>query len=317
MSFGKTKKDDKDKRSLKKNYAIGVDLGGTFIKSAIVDSSAKLYQHLKIESYAQKSPEKVINQISKCIEHLLSISNKKITGIGVGAPGIVKDGIVKYPPNFSGWKIVNLKKSLEQLFSLPIRVDNDANCAALAELHFGAGRKFENFLFLTLGTGIGGGIIIDGNLFKGEKSGAGEFGMMSINFNGPECLGGNPGAVESYIGRNYFLKNEKKLIDKLGKAIDFPDLEKLAAKKNKIALELFRKYGFYLGIGITNYFNLMDCRTAILSGGISNAYQFFIKECNRIIRERALKTINGNFRVLKSSINNDAGVLGAASLFLK
>jgi glucokinase len=122
--------------------------------------------------------------------------------------------------------------------------------------------------------------------------------------------------VEAYIGRNYFLENNKAEIDKLGKDIDFDDLTRLASKKNKIAKELFERYGFYLGVGLTNYFNLMDVRTCILSGGISNAYDYFITGCNKTIRERALKTIRNNFKVLRSKINNDAGVLGAAALIL-
>jgi glucokinase len=176
--------------------------------------------------------------------------------------------------------------------------------------------KIKNFLFLTLGTGIGGAIIIDGKLYKGEHSGAGEFGMTTINFDGPPCLGGNPGAVEAYIGRNYFLENNKAEIKKLGKNIDFDKLTKLASENNKTAKELYKKYGFNLGVGLTNYFNLMDVRTCILSGGISNAYKYFIDECNKTIRERALKTVRNNFKVLRSQINNDAGVLGAAALVL-
>jgi len=140
--------------------------------------------------------------------------------------------------------------------------------------------------------------------------------MTTINFEGPPCLGGNSGAVEAYIGRNYFLESNRAEIKKLGKNIDFDDLTELASKNNKIAKELYNKYGFYLGVGITNYFNLMDVRTCILSGGISNAYNYFITGCNKTIRERALKTIRNNFRVLRSKINNDAGVLGAAALIL-
>jgi glucokinase len=184
-------------------------------------------------------------------------------------------------------------------------------------LKFGHGKKYKNFLFLTLGTGIGGAIIIDGKLYRGEQNGAGEFGMMSIEYGGINCLGGNPGSVEAYLGRNYFLENEKKEIKKLGKNIDFDDLSKLASKGNKTARNIFKKYGFYLGIGLTNYFNLMDVRTAILGGGISNGYAHFIKECNKTIEERSLKTIKNGFRVLKSKIHEDAGVIGAAALVLE
>ncbi len=298
------------------SYAIGIDLGGTFIKSGIVDLKGKILKEHKTDSFAEKSPEKVISQIEKCVKELKKGFDKELAGIGIGAPGIVQDGVVKYPPNFKSWKTVNLKSEFSKKFKTTVEIDNDANCAGLAELRFGYGKKYKNFIFLTLGTGIGGAIITDGKMYKGEKNGAGEFGMTTINFDGPDCMGGNPGAIEAYIGRNYFLENEKKEIKKLGKNIDFDDITKLASKNNKTAKKLYKKYGFYLGVALTNYFNLMDVRTCILSGGISNAYKYFINECNKTIKERALKTLRNECVVLKSGINNDAGVLGAAALIL-
>jgi glucokinase len=296
-------------------YAIGVDLGGTFIKAGIVDSNGRLYKQIKVDSCANESPKKVISQIEKVINGLKNNFNKKISGIGIGSPGVVQNGVVKYPPNFKNWKIIDLKKEIKNKFKTEVDVDNDANCAGLAELKFGYGKKIKNFIFLTLGTGIGGAIIIDDKIYKGEKNGAGEFGWTSINFNGPNGPGGNPGAVEIYIGRNYFLEREKKEIKKLGKNIDFEQIAELAEKKNKTALALFDKYGFYLGAAITNYFNLMDVRTCIVTGGIANAYPYFIKSCTGTIHERALKTIRDNFKVLRSKVKN-TGLLGAAGLVL-
>jgi glucokinase len=298
------------------SYAVGIDLGGTYIKSGIADSTGKILKEHKVESFADKSPQKVISQIEKCITALRKGFEKELAGIGIGSAGIVQNGVVKYPPNFKNWKTEDLKSYFGKKYEMEAEVDNDANCAGLAELKFGHGKKYKDFIFLTLGTGIGGAIVIDGKMYKGEKNGAGEFGMTTINFDGPPCLGGNPGAIEAYIGRNYFLENEKKEVKKLGKNIDFDDITKLASKGNKTARKLYKKYGFYLGVALTNYFNLMDVRTCILSGGISNAYKYFIYECNKTIKERALKTIRKEFKVLKSGINNDAGVLGAAALIL-
>ena len=224
---------------------------------------------------------------------------------------------MKYPPNFKGWKEVDLKKHFEKKYKLETIADNDANCAGLAELKFGHGAKYKNFIFLTLGTGIGGAMIIDGKIYRGEQNGAGEFGMMTIDYKGPECLGGNRGSIEAHIGRNYFLEQNKEEIKKLGKNIDFDDISRLALKGNKTAKKLLNLYGFYLGVALTNYFNLMDIRTAILGGGISNAYKSFIGELNKTIKQRSLKTIRNKFRVLRSSINNNAGVLGAAALIFE
>ncbi len=302
--------------SKKYSYAIGIDLGGTYIKSGIVDSKGKILREYKTDSFADKNPQKVISQIEKCINELKKGFAEEIAGIGIGAPGVVYKGKVKYPPNFNKWGVVDLQKYFKDKYETEVEVDNDANCAGLAELTFGLGKKYKNYIFITLGTGVGGAIVIDGKIYRGEKNGAGEFGMGTINFNGPMCLGGNAGAIEAYIGRNYFLENEGDEIKKLGKKIDFDDITKLAAKNNKTAKKLYKKYGFYLGVGLTNYFNLMDMRTCILSGGISNAYKYFVGECNKTIKERALKTIKNEFKVLKSGMNNDAGVLGAAALIL-
>lgn len=300
----------------KNKFAIAIDLGGTSIKSAVVDSKGKIYNRYQADSFAQVSPDKVIEQITLCVNELKKNFDRDTAGIGIGSPGIVSKGIVKYPPNFKNWKEVNLKQEFEKKFKMEIHVDNDAKCAGAAEILFGHGKKYKDFIFITLGTGIGGAIVTDGKIYRGEKGGAGEFGMVSINFNGPFCLGGNPGAIEAYLGRNYFLENEKKEIKKLGKKIDFKDIAKLAEKNNKTAKNLFKKYGFYLGISLTNYFNLMDVRTAVLGGGISNTYKYFIGECNKTIKERSLKTIKKEFQVLRSSLSNDAGVLGAAALVL-
>ncbi len=301
----------------KLEYAIGIDLGGTYIKSAIVDSKGRILKHYKTDTFSEISPKKVLSQIEKCINNLKDGFTKDLAGIGIGAPGIVTKGVMKYPPNFKGWKEVDLAKHFAKKHKMETIADNDANCAGLAELKFGHGSKYKNFIFLTLGTGIGGAMIIDGKMYRGEQNGAGEFGMMTIDYKGPECLGGNRGSVEAHLGRNYFLKQHSKEIRKLGKNIDFADISRLASKGNKTAKKLLDLYGFYLGVGITNYFNLMDVRTAILGGGISNAYKNFIGELNRTIKQRSIKTIRNKYRVLRSSINNHAGVLGAAALIFE
>lgn len=301
----------------KTDYAVGIDLGGTYIKSGIVDSKGKIIKQFKTDTFADVSPKKVLSQIELSVDTLLKGFKKNISGIGIGAPGIVTNGVMKYPPNFKGWKEVELANYFRKRFRTECIADNDANCAGLAELKFGHGSKNSNFIFLTLGTGIGGAIVINGKIYRGEQNGAGEFGMMTINYNGQECLGGNRGAIEAYLGRNYFLEQNKHEINKLGKNIDFKEITQYANNGNKTAKKLLNLYGYYLGVGITNYFNLMDVRTAVLGGGISNSYSHFIGTLNKTIKARALKTIRNKFRVLRSKINNNAGVLGAAALIFE
>jgi len=306
-----------DTKRKKIEYAVGIDLGGTYIKSAIVDSKGKIHKYFKTDTFSEVSPKKVLSQMEICVNTLLDGFKKNISGIGIGAPGIVTNGVMKYPPNFKGWKEVDLAKHFSKKYKLECIADNDANCAGLAELKFGHGSKYSNFIFLTLGTGVGGAMIINGKIYRGEQNGAGEFGMMTINYNGPECLGGNRGSVEAHLGRVYFLSHHRNDLKKLGKNIDFKELTVLANKGNKTAKKLLNLYGFYLGVGITNYFNLMDVRTAVLGGGVSNAYRHFLSELNKTIKTRSIKTIRNKFRVLRSGIHNDAGVLGAAALIFE
>ncbi len=306
-----------DTKRKKIEYAVGIDLGGTYIKSAIVDSKGKIHKYFKTDTFSEVSPKKVLSQMEICVNTLLDGFKKNISGIGIGAPGIVTNGVMKYPPNFKGWKEVDLAKHFSKKYKLECIADNDANCAGLAELKFGHGSKYSNFIFLTLGTGVGGAMIVNGKIYRGEQNGAGEFGMMTINYNGPECLGGNRGSVEAHLGRVYFLSHHRNDLKKLGKNIDFKELTVLANKGNKTAKKLLNLYGFYLGVGITNYFNLMDVRTAVLGGGVSNAYRHFLSELNKTIKTRSIKTIRNKFRVLRSGIHNDAGVLGAAALIFE
>lgn len=304
-------------RNKKSEYVVGIDLGGTYIKSAIVDSKGKIHKYFKTDTFSEVSPKKVLSQMELCVNTLLDGFKKNISGIGIGAPGIVTNGVMKYPPNFKGWKEVDLAKHFSRKYRIECIADNDANCAGLAELKFGHGSKYSNFIFLTLGTGVGGAMVINGKIYRGEQNGAGEFGMMTINYNGPDCLGGNKGSIEAHLGRNYFLEQHKKEIKKIGSKIDFLELTSYAGKGNKTAKNLLSLYGFYLGVGIANYFNLMDVRTAVLGGGISNAYKHFIGGLNKTVKQRAIKTIRNKFRVLKSQIHNNAGVLGAAALIFE
>ncbi|MDP3830825.1 MAG: ROK family protein, partial [Ignavibacteriaceae bacterium] len=167
-------------------YAVGVDLGGTFIKFGLVTSDGKIVKKTFLDSKANEGPEKVIKQIKRGIKDLLDKSDYKITGIGIGAPGVIsiKRGTVENPPNLPGWGKIHLGKIISKEFKLDTFVENDANAAAIGEMIFGAGKKLNSFLMITLGTGVGGGIIFERKLFRGETGAAGEIGHLSIDYKG-------------------------------------------------------------------------------------------------------------------------------------
>ena len=173
----------------------------------LIDDKGTILLQTRRESLAEENPEVVIEQITLCINELLQeyanahSGSSHIVGIGIGSPGVVdwESGIVKYPPNFADWSEINLEKEFSKKFSLPVKVENDANVAALAEAKYGSGKEKKNFIFIVWGTGIGGGIIIDEKIYRGRKGGAGEIGHISIDYNGPLCNCGNHRSGRAHV----------------------------------------------------------------------------------------------------------------------
>ncbi|GAG13962.1 unnamed protein product, partial [marine sediment metagenome] len=206
-----------------KKYVLGVDVGATYTKLAILNLH---YRILAKSSFPTKNykKDKLIEAISLVLNDLIKrkgIKKKDILGLGIGVPGLVdfKKGLVFYFVNIPGWKRVPLKKKLERMTGLPVFVDNDVKVMALGELTYGAGKSYNNVICLTLGTGVGGAIIIDGRLYRGSDLVAGEIGHIPINEKGPRCNCGNFGCLEAYVGREYFLDGVRKSLKKTKKSI--------------------------------------------------------------------------------------------------
>ena len=283
---------------------IGIDVGGTYIRGGIV-SGNKITSRLKINTEAKKGRKAVIKNI---LDSVKTLHSKDIAAIGLGVPGLVdvKRGVVKYSPNLP-LKGADIKKLISKTFRKPVFVDNDANCFALSELIYGAGRGKKNIIGITLGTGIGGGIIIGGKLYYGRGN-AGELGHMTINFDGPKSKCGNDGCVESYASIRGIIGRAK------GLDIENPrELFGLAEDGDKKALKLWDETGFYLGVAIANYANIFDPDVIVLGGNISKAWKFFYKNMNLTIKKKALVK---DVKVAKSRLGDDSGVLGAAALCL-
>src|ERR1700690_1201248 len=198
-----------------KTYAIGIDVGATTIKGGVVDPKGKIVDQITVDTKANKGPTIVLKQISLAIQELFARHKPAACyGIGIGSPGVVvvEDGSVHYPPNFSDWREVQVTRPIRNMFSLPVFIENDANCAAIAEAKYGAGAKYKNFLFVIWGTGVGGGIILDKKIYRGPYGGAGEVGHVSIDYNGRLCKCGNRGCIESYIGQRYLSERTKDIL---------------------------------------------------------------------------------------------------------
>lgn len=312
-------------------FYIGVDLGATTVKSGVVDSEGKIVAHFKVPTEGNLGPETVINNIRLSIETLLhQVEGNSVSGIGVGAPGIVSsDGCVKSPPNLKYWDNIPLRDELQKIFNYNIAVENDANAAAIAEAKFGAGVGIRDFLFVTWGTGVGGGIIMDGKIYRGPSGGAGEFGHTTINYNGPLCNCGSRGCIESYVGQKYLSQRARLLIQKNNIPSKIEELvegnldviephiiAKAAEVGDEIAREILEESGQLFGFALASIVNLFDIEYIIIGGGISAAPPFVFQAIEQGISSRVLKPHKFSVKVFRAALGNDAGIIGAASLVM-
>lgn len=281
---------------------IGIDLGGTNIKAGLITKKGRIIKDYETATEAEKGTKPVINNIFSAINE---VKSGKLLGIGIGSPGPMdyKNGIVTNPVNLP-FRNVPLKKIIQKKFSLPVFLDNDANCFALGEAIFGAGKKYQNVIGITLGTGVGGGIITDKKIYHGRGNAA-ELGHMTIKFDGLKARSGNNGDIEEYVAA--------RGVRRIFGGSDPYSIYKLALKGNKNAINTFEKMGYYLGIELTNIVYALDPDIIIIGGKISNSWKFFSKAMLKTVKERYFAA---PCRIVKSNLK-DAGVLGAAALLLK
>lgn len=297
-------------------FIISVDLGGTNLKIALLDLDYNIRYKKLLDTKTFVKKEDLILAIIDSIEDVLEkkqIRKTHILGVGLGLPGPidVKEGIVHFFPNIPGWKEVNLKKILKMSLKLPIFLDNDANLMCLAEHKLGAAKGLKNVVCLTLGTGVGGGIIIEGKLYRGSTFAAGEIGHVSINEKGPKCNCGGIACLEAYIGNIRIIKEAKKIFKR---GISLEELGSLAKKQNKRALNIWIKVGKRLGIALSGVVNLLNLDAIIIGGGIANVGNVLLDRVRDTIRRRAMSVQARHIRVLKAKSGNDAGLIGAAIL---
>lgn len=313
------------------HYAIGIDLGGTTVKTALVDSNGKIIAQSKLPTRAQENPAAVIEQVKKSInEVLVHAKGNEVSGIGMAAAGIVdhKTGIVKSPPNFKDWDVVPLGEEISKTFNLRVEVDNDANVAALAEAKFGAGKNHPDFLFVIWGTGVGGGIILNDQIYRGPHGGAGEIGHISIDYKGVQCNCGSIGCIEAYIGQRYLSQRTIEELkhhpnSKLHQIVngDFSKLEPIhisqaAEEGDEFARNIFTDAGKKLGVALGAVMNTLDFRLTIIGGGVSAVGDFVYDAIRQSTIDSVQKPLKPGISILRAQLGNDAGMLGAAGMIL-
>ncbi len=311
------------------DYIIGVDLGGTFIKAGAVSKEGEILHQISIPSNAEINPQAVVYRIAGAVEAIREkLSNSQLLGIGIGSAGIVDldGGTVKYPPNFANWTVFRLGEEASKLVGACVRVENDANAAAVGELRFGSGKGLRNFVMITLGTGMGGGFIVDGKVFRGENGGAGEIGHITINYNGPLCNCGNYGCVEAYVGQKYLsqrvleeLKSHpesiiNELVKRNGEKLEPKLISEAADAGDKFALRIWDETGMYVGVAVASALNMFDIDAVIVGGGVAKAGRPLMDSIERTVKARVLSSIKAKVKILQAQLKNSAGILGAAAL---
>lgn len=310
---------------------IGIDVGGTNVKIALVDEKGKIIYSNSVPTYAKMGYEYTVNNIKQSIKDLMKETNndaKNIEGIGFDFPGQVdyKTGVVKLAPNIPGWVNVPIASMIEEEFHIPTRIDNDVRCAALGELKFGAGRGCENFVCITVGTGIGSGLVVNGKLVRGASNAAGEIGHIKLQMNdGPICGCGDYGCLEAYASGPSIVAMAQDYI-KGGKSTKFRELAgvdgeitpylvaKAAEAGDVVAKRIFEIMGEYIGIGLTSVINLLNPEKVIIGGGVAEAGDLLLDPIRRTVKKRAMVIAGEAVKIVPAELGNSAGVIGASML---
>ena len=313
---------------MKEKLNVGVDIGGTKIDAVLADDCGNIIKRELKETRASEGPNAVIKRIVDAVKAVSSGS--KIAAVGIGAAGIidVETGLITTSPNLPGWRNIKLKDILERELGIKTFVDNDATVAALAEHKFGIAAGCDHFICVTLGTGIGGGIVTNGQVYRGTSGAAGEIGHMTIDVNGPLCGCGNRGCWET-LASGSALEREAKAKMAEGIQTTIPRYAKgsdgrvtakgifLAAQDgDELAKKLIEQLGFYVGVGLSNLINIFNPQLVVISGGVSRMGDMLLEPARKTVRERAFELSAKAVRVEVSSLGYDAGPLGAVALAL-
>lgn len=287
------------------SQVIGIDLGGTAIKLGRFDRDGNCLQSLTVATPQPSTPEAVVAVMVDAIAQIDPDNQTIAIGVGTPGPADAKGRIAKIAINLAGWRDVPLADWLEAKTGKPTIVGNDANCAGLGESWLGAGRYFQNFIMLTLGTGVGGAIILDGKLFIGHQGAGGELGLISFNPDGPVCNSGNRGSLEQYTSITAIRRRSGK---------EPHELSTLAHTADAEALKFWQEYGRDLGIGLTSLIYVLTPEAIVIGGGISACFQFFLPAMKAEIEQRVMPTSRVGLQILPAELGNAAGMVGAAKL---
>ncbi|MDR1696293.1 MAG: ROK family protein [Endomicrobium sp.] len=310
----------------KQQFYLGIDMGGTNIKIAIVNSSGSVVEETVLETDIKAKPADVIKSIVSKSSKLKNYHKVKSIGIGIAGDINFLDGSVRFSPNLPMWKNVALKGITEKLTKKKVFVDNDANTAAIGAFWLDAKGKAVNLVCVTLGTGVGGGLIFDKKVYRGSSYTAGEIGHITIEPHGIKCKCGNRGCIETFVGakyiseyaKQYLKKNKSAAINKLTNGshcgITPKILSMAAAEGDKAAIAVWKYVGEKLGILLADVLNFINPDTIVLCGGVSLAGKYLVEPVKREIKSRAFASAVKECKIIVSKYTSKLGVVGAAML---
>ncbi|MBV9849023.1 MAG: ROK family protein [Armatimonadetes bacterium] len=319
-----------------KPYVVGVDLGGTNVRAAVLERASEkiVARGHNLPSLALDGVAATAGQIALAAETALKeagVSKADVLGVGVAVPGVVKagEGKVMWAPNFKDqWKGVAVAQPVQDALRLPVQIGNDANLAALGEFRFGVGREVRHLAMITLGTGIGGGIIVDGKLLEGADGGAAEVGHMIVN---PGGRGGRAafGSVEGESARDAITERAARKIQEgyattLADVVDYDRfaltpaiIAQEAQNGDQVAIEVFEETGYYLGLCVANLINILNPEMVVIGGGIAQAGELILEPIRRTAYACAVRSLSRSCRIVPADLGDNAGIFGGAALVLQ
>ena len=307
---------------------VGVDVGGSKINSILADPKGNIKAKDLRDTRAKRGPDAVIERIVESIRQVAS--GNTVEGIGVGAAGACDavNGVITSSPNLPEWENIPLRDIIQREFDCPVYLQNDATLAALGEHRFGGGKGVDHLVYVSVGTGIGGGIIINGQLYCGASGSAGEFGHMTIDINGPSCPCGNTGCWETLASGTALAQEAVKRIKGGQKTniLKFADgkMEMVSARRvhlaaqkgDRLANDLISQIGYYLGVGLVNLVNIFNPQLILIGGGLSRMGKLLTGPATSVVREHAFELPAEAVRIEIAHLGVDAEALGAIALVL-
>jgi len=312
---------------MKTKIGIGIDLGGSSIKYALGTEEGEILKRGSRPSHAKEKYPVILNELTLAIHELIDFARSegiKVLAIGMGTPGAVdvRSGYLNgSTPNFKYWQNVPIKDELEKRVDLPVFVDNDANVMALGEARFGAGIGYDDVICLTIGTGIGGGIILNGNLFRGSNFAGSELGHTTIKYNGLKCQCGGQGCLEKYASASamidQFYKKSKRIKSSIKKDdINVKFIFEQMKSGNSLAAEVVNDSTYYLGRGLANFINIFNPSIIIIGGGVAEAGKVYLRKIEKTAFTFAIECASENVKIVGAKLGNKAGYMGALSFAL-